>query len=111
LGTGDASSINTVGAYLQVLPGAPQNLQQDAATSSTEIVVTWSALATESELGGLVSEVVISSYQLDWDAGSGDDSWIELIGYSSAYTATTFTTTDTLTAGETYRFRVRAQNA
>lgn len=39
------------------------------------------------------------------------DVWTELIGYSAAYPASSYTTTATLTAGEAYRFRVRAQNA
>lgn len=34
-----------------------------------------------------------------------------MTGYSSAYSASTYTTTASLLAGETYRFRVRAQNA
>lgn len=80
------------------MPGAPQALSSGAGTTSSQIEVTWSALATEAELGGVVGEVVITSYELTWDAGDSTGPWIELEGYSSAYTGTTFTTNPSLPA-------------
>jgi hypothetical protein len=52
-------------------------------------------LTTEEELGGVVGEATISSYHLEWDAGTvaaGEtEQWSELAGLSSAYLATSFT--------------------
>lgn len=69
-------------------------------------MLTWAALATTVEIGG----TVITSYEVSWDAGTGGSSWTALRGYSSPDTSTTFTTTS-VTAGDAYQFRLRAQNA
>jgi hypothetical protein len=114
LGTGAPSAANTAGARIQSLPSAPTGLAQGPATSSTQIEVTWNAASTVEELGGAIGEVTITSYHIDWDVGTEGGPWAELAGFSSAYTANTFTTSapaQTLTAGQTYRFRVRAQNS
>jgi hypothetical protein len=43
-------------------------------------------------MGGVTTEVVISSYHLEWDAGTLNGPWIELVGLSSAYTLTSYST-------------------
>lgn len=116
IAVGDASPVNSVGAKIQTLPAAPSGLASGAGTSATQIELSWTALTTEAEIGGVVGEVSITSYHVEWDAGASAGPWAELAGLSSAYTATTFTTSpgdpaQVLTAGQTYRFRVRAQNA
>ena len=45
---------------------------------------------------------------IDWDNASS--SWINLIGYDSAYLGLTWTQTGT-TPGSTYSFRIKVQNA
>jgi hypothetical protein len=77
--------------------------------------VTWSPLTTEEELGGLTSVVVITSYAVYWDMGTGVDPFVELVGFSAPYAATSFATTPALpqeqvVEGQTYQFKVRAQN-
>ena len=59
---------------------------------------------------------MITSYNVEWQRGSSTGPWAELAGLSSAYTATTYTTSpgnpaQVVVAGSTYYFRVRAQNA
>jgi hypothetical protein len=116
LGQGDPSPPNSVGARIQTLPAAPHGLTAGAATSASEIELLWAPLVTDEERGGVLGEVAITSYQVDWDAGSATGPWAELVGLSSAYTGTDFTTSpadpaQVLVPGRTYRFRVRAQNA
>jgi hypothetical protein len=74
------------------LPAAPVGLVSGSATSSSVIEVSWSPLTTEEELGGLTTVVVITSYSVYWDMGTGTDPFVELVGYSSPYTASSFTT-------------------
>jgi hypothetical protein len=78
---------------------------EDSSTSSTQIVLTWAELTSTVEIGG----TAITSYELSWDAGTGS-SWAALKGYSSPDTAATHTTT-AVTAGDTYQFKLRAENA
>jgi len=116
LGQGDPSPANSDGARIQTLPAAPYGLASGPGTSASQIEVAWSPLATDAERGGVLGEVAITSYHVEWDAGTPTGPWAELVGLSSAYVATTYTTSPSdpaqvLTAGSTYRFRVRAQNA
>jgi len=91
------------------VPSAPTGLASGPGTSHSQLEITWDALTTVEELGGPTDEVTITSYNLEWDQGLGDGSWQELVGETSAFTATTFTTsTQTITAGEVYLVRVRA---
>ena len=82
-------------------------------TSATRIELTWQPATTEAELGGVVGEATITSYRLDWDAGTSN--WAPLAGESSGYQGTSFTTdpdepAQVLVAGTTYRFKLSAQN-
>ena len=61
-------------------------------TSTTQLQLEWDPLTTEEEIGGVVGEVAISSYHLEWDQGLGDGSWSELIGLTVPFTGATFTT-------------------
>jgi hypothetical protein len=82
--------------------GAPS---EGAATSSTQIQVTWSALTTTVDIGG----TAITSYQLDWDEGT-PGTWAPLVGASSDDTSTSFVQTAGVVAGSSYQFRLRAEN-
>jgi hypothetical protein len=79
---------------------------EDSATSSTQIVLTWAELTSTVDTGG----TTITSYELAWDGGTGDTSWPALKGYSSPDTAITYTASS-VTAGDSYQFKLRAQNA
>jgi hypothetical protein len=105
-GWGERSSANTAGATIMTVPVAMGTAIEDGLTSSTQIVLTWAALVTTVDIGG----TEITSYEVSWDAGSGGSSWTALRGYSSPDTSTTFTTTS-VTAGDAYQFKLRAQNA
>lgn len=55
----------------------------------------------------------ITSYFLEWDAGSNGLNWEPLVGFSPASTALSYEVTGGmpgLTAGMEYRFRVTARN-
>jgi hypothetical protein len=104
-GWGAHSEINTAGALVAVAPAAPALPTSGAGTTTTAVQVAWAALTTGAQTGGSA----ITSYNLDWDQGTG--TWAEVVGAASAYTAVTHTKTTGFTAGSTYKFRVRAQNA
>ena len=79
----------------------------DTSTSS-RIDLTWDALIAPSNGG-----TTITSYFLEWDAGTTGQTWSEVVGYSPASTATTYSVTggaNGLTVGHLYGFRVSAQN-
>jgi hypothetical protein len=84
---------------------------EDSATSSTQVVTTWTALSSTVDIGG----TAITSYELDWDAGTAQGTWTALVGYASPDTSTTFTVANSgstpITPGATYYFRLRAANA
>jgi len=116
LGSSAPSPANAAGAHIQTLPAAPSGLASGPGTSASQIELSWAPLTTDAERGGVLGEVAILSYHVEWDAGSPTGPWAELVGLSAAYVATSYTTSPTdpaeaLTAGSTYRFRVRAQNA
>ncbi len=55
----------------------------------------------------------ITSYHVEWDAGSSGAIWITVVGFSPSYTSLTVTVTGGATGlivGTEYRFRVRARN-
>lgn len=116
LGQGDFSPINTVGARIQTLPAAPGGLISGPGTLASRVELVWSPLTTQEEIGGVIGEVSITSYHVEWDAGTPTGPWAELVGLSSAFVGTSYLTTpsnpaEALIPGQTYRFRVRAQNA
>ena len=54
---------------------------EGAATSATQIEITWTALTSTDDIGG----TPITSYQLDWDQNT--TTWVALVGEpSSPYT-------------------------
>jgi hypothetical protein len=76
-------------------------------TRETQIQIEWQPLGTLAEMGG--SAVV--SYWLEWDAGSDEAEWYDLVGAVSNYVDTSFIVTTDITAGDEYAFRVSALNA
>lgn len=50
------------------------------------------------------------SYQIDWDNATNQFNWTTLVGYKSAYLATTWTQNGTK-PGNTYSFRMAAKNS
>ena len=50
------------------------------------------------------------SYSLEYDAGTGEDTWETLIGYLSHNTGLSMVVTDKIDRGVMYKFRLRAKN-
>ena len=73
-------------------------------TSISQIQVDWVALTLDADKGGST----ILSYHLQWDQGTS--TYVDLIGFSTESTATTYTVTSGITGGQSYKFKVRAKN-
>lgn len=52
----------------------------------------------------------ITSYNLQWDAGTNGATWTSLVGEASDFTGTSFTVSSGVSGGNTYQFKVRAAN-
>ena len=65
----------------------------------------WNLLDLDTQNGGSA----ILSYNLQWNAGSGEVN-VNLAGYSTAYLHSFLTVTSGVTAGALYNFRYRARN-
>lgn len=81
---------------------------RNTATSTSKIVVDWSPLTSPNNGGSS-----ITSYFLEWDAGTNGVTWTEIVGYSPVSTATTYEITggaSGLVSGASYKFRVTARN-
>lgn len=78
-----------------------------SSTNEDQIEIDWASLTTNFETGG--SPII--SYNLQWDSGSSGATFTDLVGFTSHYLGTSFIVTTGVTAGTTYKFKVRAQNA
>ena len=67
-----------------------------------QVVITWSA----PDNGGSS----ILSYVIYWDNGDSNAELTELVGSPSQLTQTTYTVSDSIVPGVTYRFKVKAVN-
>ena len=105
-GWSSLSPANAAGATIQTEPQAMSAPARGATTSETQIEVTWTAITSAPANGGSS----VTSYNLQWDAGSGGATWSNVVGYSPAYTGTSIVLTSSITAGATYQFQVRARN-
>lgn len=81
-GWGDLSEVNTSGATFKTVPTKMAVPQRDSATTDSSITVSWTALTTTADIGNSA----ITSYELQWDAGSSGASFTSLVGGSSSYT-------------------------
>ena len=87
-GWSGTSTPNAPGAVVETLPHAPGAPARGVATTDTAIQVDWPALSGLAEGGSPVL-----GYALYSDAGSGQASWVELVGYTATHSATTYTQT------------------
>jgi Fibronectin type III domain len=74
----------------------------------TQIDVEWNALSDPANGGS-----AITSYFLEWDAGTTGTTWSEVVGLSPLSTLTKYSVTggsSGLTIGASYQFRVTARN-
>jgi hypothetical protein len=75
-------------------------------TNQAQIKVDYDPTSTSFDNGGSS----VTGYNLQWDAGSGGSSWVDLVGPTPASTALTFTVSTGVVSGTSYIFRVRAAN-
>lgn len=73
-------------------------------TSSTgnNIYIQWDAMTNTTLMGG----ANIESYNLEWDAGTGGNSWASLQGFSPYSTLLYYDKNSAVTAGTVYKFRL-----
>lgn len=75
-------------------------------TTTTLLHLDWTAMSTETAKGG--SE--ITSYNVQWDAGTSGSAWTHLQGHGTASLLTEIEITSGVAGGEDYQVRVRAEN-
>jgi hypothetical protein len=102
-GTGVVSAANSAGAQVREAPSQMAAPTRGALTSISQIVVDWAALVAPNN-----GDSAIDSYHLTWDQGSG--TWTDLVGISSNYVLLSYTVGTGITAGNPYKFKVRAHN-
>ena len=66
----------------------------------------WVTQTTEFETGGSP----ILSYHLQYDKGTGNEDWVDLVGFPVDSLVTTYTVTGGIVKGTAYRFRLRSKN-
>lgn len=102
-GWGAYSQINSSGATIETEPLAMSGLTHDiTALTNTAVKLTWTAPALGSATGG--SSNPITGYKIYWDQGT-DAAWASL-----ATTTNLFYPVNSLTGGNTYKFRIVAIN-
>jgi len=104
-GWGPYSELTDVGALIQSSPNKMATPTRDSLTTTHKIIVNWIALDTPEN-----GYSTIESYNLQWDRGTKGVTWYNLIGYDSDVLDTSYETVNTLVAGSTYKFKVRAKN-
>jgi hypothetical protein len=69
-----------------------------AASGTTQIEVDWLALSSAPSNGGST----ITSYNLQWDAGTSGSTWSNLNGYSPSSLSLSYIVTTGLASGNSY---------
>ncbi len=105
-GWGLPSIVNTVGAVGKTKPAALSPVTRGDETTEKQVQVLWSSQTTDAQTGG--SPIV--SYNLQWDEGTGNDVWTDLVGFPVNYLLTSYTVTAGIVKNTAYRFRLRSQN-
>jgi hypothetical protein len=74
-------------------------------TNQNQIHVDWTA-PTALGTGG----AAITSYNLQFNSGSNEATWTDVVGFNPAFTGLSTVISSTISPGLTYKFRVRASN-
>jgi hypothetical protein len=80
-GWGSLSQVNLVGAKVQTTPTKMLVPTMGTATTTAQVQVLFTALATAAETGG----ASLDSYHLEWDQGPSLTTWVSLLGQTSAF--------------------------
>lgn len=83
----------------------PVRNNADSATNSEQITVSWTPISDPDN-----GNAIVTSYSLEYDAGTEGGSWTAVVGYLSDFTGTTAVVTQNIERGKTYQFRLRAKN-
>ena len=105
-GWGLVSDPNVSGVTAKTKPIAMLPVTRGIETTEKQIKVNWVTQTTEIQIGGSV----ILTYNLQWDKGTGNEDWADLIGFPGDSLLTTYTVTAGLVKGKNYRFRLRSKN-
>jgi hypothetical protein len=85
------------------------DITRGSLTSETQIELNWAAITLDADTGG--SQII--SYNVQWDVGNNGlypSTDVDLVGYISYYPGTSFIISSGIVAGQSYNFRIRAQN-
>jgi len=99
------SAANTAGASVQTPPDKMAVPTSGGSLSETQVSVSWAALTSPTN-----GDSTILSYNLQWDNNTNGSNWYDLIGASPDSVALTYTKSTGISAGTTYKFKVRARN-
>ncbi len=80
-------------------------LRDNIDTTTSQISVYWIALSSPQN-----GDSSVTSYNLQWDAGTSGISWINLQGFSPLSTVLSYIVTTGVNTGVTYQFRLRSRN-
>jgi hypothetical protein len=106
-GWSDYSTTSATGVTVRQQPHKMITPSDDTSvTNQAQIKVDYDPTSTSFDNGGSS----VTAYNLQWDAGSGGSSWVDLVGPTPASTALTFTVSTGVVSGTSYIFRVRAAN-
>jgi hypothetical protein len=104
IGWSPVSPLNPATFRVQTIPLKPEQAPvRGALTNTNQVDLRWIEMLTESQNGG----AAITSYEVNWDAGTAGQVWTELFGYTTAL-ATPYYIATALTMGKRYRFKIRA---
>lgn len=98
---GASETSSDISIMAATIPNAPSGLKIDTQSSSA-ITISWTAVGAGSNGGNAVSD-----YKIWWNQGAAN-SWAELA--ASTGNQITFTKNSGLSAGVTYKFKVKAVN-
>lgn len=105
---GDLSEMNVIGGKISTEPFVVSPPTRGIKTSTSALQINWIALE-----GNLTGGVPIDSYNLQWDRGTNNEDWFDLIGdgLNNPYTTqlSAYISADVF-AGTLYKVRVRAHN-
>jgi hypothetical protein len=78
IGWSDVSVINPPTFLVLTVPLKPDTPVRGPLTNTTAIDIRWTEMLNANQNGG----ANITSYEVDWDAGTAGQVWTELIGYT-----------------------------
>lgn len=104
-GWSEYSDSNTVGVRIQTEPRTMSTPQRGNSTCPEMIAVSWQPISAPDN-----GNSAVLSYSLEYDAGTNGESWEPIMGYLTSYEQLSVNVTQKITLGNTYMFKLRAQN-